>query len=135
MKKREYLCFEPSDFEVASGMVMALDHTKKWRVTIAPYIKNRTTDQNNLLWKWYTEIANHTGHTAEEIHEYCKASFLAPKFIRIGTEKFAVEYRTTTKLTTAEMSDYIERVYAWAAVELEVRLPLPEEMHMRENAP
>ena len=129
MKKREYLIFGTDDWVNLRNAVGGLDLTKKWRVTIAPYVKNRTTDQNNLLWAFYTEIANHTGHTPEEIHEYCKAAFLAPKIITVG--KDTKEYRTTTKLTTAEFSDYIERIYAFAAGELGVRLPVPEEAHLR----
>lgn len=120
MKKREYLCFGPRDFVAAMEAINSLDSRKKWRVTIAPYVKNRTTDQNNLLWAWYTEISEHTGHTPEEIHEYCKASFLVPKTITVG--KDTLEYRTTTKLTTTEMTDYMDKIRAWAHTELGMTL-------------
>lgn len=120
MKKREYLIFGDDDWQRAADAILTLDPSKKWRVTIAPYVKNRTTDQNRLLWQWYTEISEHTGHTPEEIHEYCKASFLSPKFIRIG--KGGVEYRTTTKLTTIEMTDYMDRIRFWAHTELGMTL-------------
>lgn len=118
--KHTFLCFDPSDLEVASGMVRALDIKKKWRVTIEPYRKRRTTDQNNYMWAMYEEIAKHTGHTPNEIHEWCKAQFAPPCRVRIRGD--VVEYRSTAKLNTAEMSEYLERVRAWAATDLNMTL-------------
>lgn len=124
MKKREYLIFGTDDWVNLRNAVGGLDLTKKWRVTIAPYVKNRTTDQNSLLWAWYTEISEHTGHTPEEIHEYCKVSFLTPRPIIIEGKntKHALKYYTTTKLTTTEMTDYMDRIRAWAQTELGMTL-------------
>ncbi len=108
-------------------MLSTLSLKKPWEITVAPHKKRRSTDQNSLLWKWYTHIADYTGHTTEEIHEWCKAQFLPPRIVNVAGND--VEYRSTTKLTTVGMSEFMERVYAWATSELGLFLPVPEEMH------
>lgn len=118
--KRDLLIFSESDAVNAVKAIGALDLKKKWRITIQLYRKNRTTDQNSLMWSWYSEIAGYTGHSTDEIHELCKAMFLKPRQVSIGDN--ATEYRTTTKLTTAEMSEYLERIRAWAATDLNLTL-------------
>ena len=99
-------------------------------VVIRLYKRSRSLEQNALLWKWYSAIAADTGHTAEDIHEVCKAKFLPPIFVDIAGEVHEVR-RTTTKLKVDEMSSYMSQVQAWAASELGITLPIPEELHMR----
>lgn len=118
--KRQYLIFSESDAATAVRAMAALDLTKKWRITIEPYRKRRTTDQNNYMWAMYEEIAKHTGHTPDEIHEHCKVMFLIPRQIIVNGR--TTEYRSTTKLNTAEMSEYLERIRAWAATDLNMTL-------------
>ena len=101
-------------------MIAGLDLSKPWAVKIYPYKKNRTLNQNDLMWVYNTEIANHTGHTPNEIHEHCKGQFLSPRTVTVNGK--TTEYRTTTTLNTAEMSEYLERVRAWAHVDLGVTL-------------
>ena len=109
----------------ACRVIAGLDLEKPWRVKISPYKKNRSLEQNNYMWAMNTEIAKHTGHTPEEIHEHCKRQFLAPRQIKVDG-KITI-YRTTTTLNTAEMSEYLERVQAWAQVDLGVALSAYQE--------
>lgn len=115
--------------------VQALDLSKPVQVTIEPYRKKRSLSQLRLMWLWISEVAEHvrehTGMDSEDVHAFLKEKFLPPRIIEIAGE--AVEYRTTTKLTTAEMSEYMDRIYAWATQELGLLLPLPEE-YMRDAA-
>lgn len=103
-----------------------------WTVTVAPYRRNRSLEQNALYWKWLGIVATETGHTADEIHEFCKAKFLPPVFVDIGGEVQEIR-RTTTKLKVDDMSVYMNQVEAWAGGELGIALPHPEDMHVREG--
>jgi hypothetical protein len=95
-------------------------------VTVRPYRKSRSLEQNALLWAWYAVVAQETGHTAEEIHEVCKLKFLPPVFVDVAGEVHEVR-RTTTKLKVDDMTAYLNAVHAWAVGELGVLLPLPED--------
>lgn len=117
----------------AMSFLAALDLSKPWEVTIKPYRKRRTLNQNSLMWAWLNEVAghveDHTGQDADDIHEFFKQKFLHPKVIEIGGET-VLKY-TTTELSTAEMKDYMDRIYAFVTQEFGIMLPLPEEMHQR----
>lgn len=97
-----------------------------WQISISPYKRNRSLEQNNLLWLWYGVIAGETGHTSEEIHEYVKLKFLDPVLVDIGGEVREVR-RSTTKMKVDEMTMLLNAVHVWAASELGISLPLPEE--------
>ena len=113
--------------------ITLLNLEKPWTVEIKPYRKKRTLSQNALMWKWIETVANHvsqhTGYTKAEVHEHFKAMFLPPKRVEIGGK--VSEQRTTTKLTTKEMAQYMDAIYRWAAGELGLVLPIPEELHER----
>lgn len=89
-------------------------------VCIRPYNSKRSIEQNRRLWKIYGELAdkawvNGRRYSAETWHEYCKGMFLGYelKAMPDGTElKTPI---STTTLNTAEMTDYQNRLQAWAA--------------------
>jgi len=67
-------------------------------------------------------LSKHTGYESDEMHEILKFKFLRK---RINND---VEYvQSTTKLNTAEMEEYLEKIRRWAAVELYCNIPLPNE--------
>lgn len=103
-----------------------------WVVSWKPHRKRRSLDQNALYHKIIGAIADQTGHSHDEIHEWAKAEFLPPRSVEIDGRRH--EYRTTTKLDTAEMSRLIDKLYAFGASELGLILPHPSEMHLREVA-
>lgn len=109
-----------------------LDTTKPWEITVQRKRKKRTLKQNALMWKWINEVADavaeHTGHDADDIHEFFKAKFLPAagrKIVEIDGE--TVERRTTTALDTAGMGRYMDAIYAFVVNELGILLPVPEE--------
>ena len=89
-------------------------------VCIRPYNSKRSIEQNRRLWKIYAKLAdeawvNGRRYSAETWHEYCKGMFLGYelKAMPDGTElKTPI---STTTLNTAEMTDYQNRLQAWAA--------------------
>lgn len=107
-----------------------LDMSRKYSLTIEPYTKRRSLSQNALMWTWIGEVAEHvckhTGMDADKVHEFFKGKFLHPEIITIHGEE--VESRSTKGLTTAQMKDYMDRIHAWVSTELNITLPLPDDL-------
>ena len=116
--------------KVALLTIGALDLTKPWVLTIERETKRRTLSQNALLWKWVDEVVRHvhehTGHDKDEIHEFFKQKFLQPRHITIGGDDCFLY--STRNLTKAEMTNYMNKIYAWATTELGLFLPVPEDL-------
>jgi hypothetical protein len=88
-----------------------LDWSKRWYVTVTDK-SNRSLEQNLRLWELYTSIGNHLGIEKDKIHE-----LMGYKFLRYQTEiaGMPVEIvKSTTKLTTTEMSEYQHQIEIWA---------------------
>jgi hypothetical protein len=100
--------------------------SKPLMVTVEDHRKRRSLSQNGLYWKWVGIVAGETGNDDDVVHDTFKDKFLAPREVEIFGERRLV--RTTTKLTTLEMKDYMDKVYAFAVSELGILLPVPEEL-------
>ena len=107
---------------------IALDG-KAWAFSLKRKQKARSLSQNALYWKWMDKIADETGHTKDELHEAVARMFLPLKSLDLGGEERFVA-QTTTKLSVTKMSEYMDRIHAWAATDLGVHLPIPEEQHL-----
>jgi len=82
----------------------------------------RSHSQNRFLWGVvYREIAIHTGHSEEEIHEVCKQRFLPKSFVVIEGIETEI-HKSTTSLTVPEFSEYLDRCMALAG-EMGITLP------------
>ena len=104
----------------------AVDPTLGWRVTVEKLKKVRTLNQNSLYHRHCAILANEIGEGHEDMHELLKVKFLPPRTVTVAGE--TIEYRpSTTQLTTAEFSAYMEKYTAWAASFLGVALPYPED--------
>ncbi len=105
---------------------LSLDN-KQWDITVERHRKRRTLAQNRLYWKWVTEVAaavsEHTGYEPEDVHEFFKQRFLPGR--RIEIEGMVAERFTTTKLDTAAMSLYADKIFRWASQELGLVLTQP----------
>lgn len=94
-------------------------------VLIEPLKRRRTMSANRYLWVIYDLIAEHTGHTSEDIHEAMKLQYLKKRWITLKGRN--VEVPGSTKLLdTYEFSIYLERVMAEAA-DLGIVIPTKEE--------
>ena len=105
------------------------------RVTIQSKPKGslpRSLIQNGYLWAApYKLIAEHTGHTPDEIHTLMGSMFLK-EVVVVFKETFTV-IKSTARLNTAEFSEYVDSIRAWAEKNLSseskrFRIPLPDEM-------
>lgn len=90
------------------------DESTNYQVLIKIRDSSRSIEQNAKLWELYTSISNYLGyHSAQEIHELLGFKFLLEhKFI--GKEEIT-RIKSTTKLSVKEMSDYIQKIEAWAS--------------------
>ena len=118
----------------ATGVSIAnLDPNEEWEIDINKKKKRRTTPQNKLMWLWLDKIAkamsDKTGYEVHEMHILFKNNFLDGKKISVGGLE-ALE-QTTTSLTTAEMSEYLDKIQRFCASEMGVFVPLPEEAQLR----
>ena len=93
-----------------------LEANAELEVCIRPYNSKRSVEQNRRLWKIYGELSdkawvNGRRYSAETWHEYCKELKAMPDGTEVKTPI------STTTLNTAEMTDYQNRLQAWAAGE------------------
>jgi hypothetical protein len=94
-------------------------------ITIKRVSEKRSIAQNDLMWMWFTCIERSTGTSKDEIYMYYCKKFLM-RTIQVG-QKMERIYMTTSKLTTVQMTDFLNKVQADAMTELGIRLPLPED--------
>lgn len=111
------------DFAVAKLMALRIDPTAPVEVNIKPYKKNRSLDQNNLLWAWYTIIGSDLGYDKNEIHEEMMRKHLTP--VCINTPSGVVEVYSTKNLTTKEMAEYLTAIETTAG-KMGIALPSPD---------
>ena len=93
-----------------------LDFSKRWRITVVEAKANRSLEQNERLWELYTSIGNHLGIEKDKIHE-----LMGYKFLRYQTEIAGTPVeliKSSTKLTTSEMSEYQHQIEIWAQTNL-----------------
>jgi hypothetical protein len=104
-------------------------------VTVEVVVRKHKSTRSDLQNRWYWGqvmhlISEHTGHTPEEIHEYCKARFLPKHVALCDGNGVVIDDRvvggSTTQLTTAEMADYCEAIRAFALESLGVAIPDPD---------
>tara|TARA_R110000868_G_scaffold355367_1_gene616864 strand:- start:834 stop:1220 length:387 start_codon:yes stop_codon:yes gene_type:complete len=105
----------------------ALDLKREWRVIIKRWSNNRTLAQNNTMWMAFSDIAEYTGHTIDEIHDYCVGMFLAPT-TRTVLGKIVTTPRSTASLEVDEMVKFTEQIHAWAQTELDFKPRHPDNM-------
>ena len=98
---------------------------KRVTVSVGAFVKRRSNRQNRYLWGVvYKLLAEHTGHTVDEVHDACKAKFCAPK------EVCGVMVSGDTKsLDTVELEEYAMRVRVWCS-ELGLYVPKPNEVEL-----
>lgn len=92
-------------------------------LTITRRTEPRTVAQNSLLWMWMECISQETGQPKQDIYDYYCTLFLARQ-VTIGGRTMIVK-GSSSSLTTAQMSKFLNLIQADAASELGIQLPLP----------
>jgi len=95
-------------------------------VSIKKRRRDRSSNQNRWYWGVILPlISAETGHTENELHEILKRMFLPPRIIEFRGKTFKVP-GSTQSLSVQEFTEYVERVRAYAATELNLNIPDPE---------
>ena len=87
-------------------------------------LKKMTRSQKQNAYMWgvvYKTIGAELGYLPDEIHQLMQKEFL--QYEHLG-EKFV---KSTTKLNTKEMEDYLANVRRFASMELSILVMLPNE--------
>lgn len=79
----------------------------------------RSASQNKFYWAYLRIIANETGNTEDDLHEYFKRIFLVPEYKTILGQEVKLP-ASTTKLNKAEMGEYLDKISALTNV------PIPD---------
>jgi len=111
--KRERLLRVIAQLPVKDGQV--------WDVRIAPYQPRRSLQANRRLWALHQLAAAETGHSIDEMHEFCKAKFLPRKILKIGKDERAV-LSSSANLTKKRFAEFMEQVEAFYISDLGVFL-------------
>jgi hypothetical protein len=97
-------------------------------LTVARATSSRTAAQNAYYWGVVIKhLSDYSGHTPDETHDVLKIMFL-PKDVALHTQTGEVVAEfviggSTTGLTSAQFSDYVERIRVWAFDTLDVSIP------------
>lgn len=117
---------KPSDAQKAK-IAEFIQGKETVRVVFSKPKTGRSVKANAFYWGVVLPMmARETGHTPEELHEFCKMEFLPRNFMTIAGLERAVR-KSTTGLSVGEFAQYIDQVVAFAGRELRLAIPLPGE--------
>ena len=87
-----------------------------WSVTIKPHRKRRSSSQNATLHLWFSEIAEQTGASPDEVKQSLKADLLGMVEARHPITRASIMVpRPTASLNKVECMDFMERIQQMAA--------------------
>lgn len=122
-----YRITSAEDKEELKREIDRLKEGVRFDVKISRHLPKRSIPQNRTYWMWINCISDETGHTAQEVHEVLKSMFLGMEIIE-ALNTTTQRPVSTTKLSVTDFSSYMEKVQAWAASEMAIRLPNPEDL-------
>jgi len=95
-----------------------------WEFLIRPHEKKRSNPQNDRLHKLLRMMADFNGDSIEDMKLEMKLKFLEPMAQKVlPNGSVGVEFKSTARMTTVELNDFMEKVEAFAAMELQITLP------------
>jgi hypothetical protein len=116
-------CFDPRDEDNLKAFIRSHEGKRLWFV-IQKERPPRTLTQNAYYHAAVIQtISDYTGDDAKSTHENLKQMFL-PQFF---DDKGQPIEKSTTRLTTKEFAQYIDRIIAWAGTEHGLAIPSPNE--------
>ena len=86
---------------------------------------SRSLRQNSYYWLCLETIANHTGHSPDELHRLFKGKFLPSKNMKWRGTDYRMA-KSTTELTKGEMAGYMREIEKEAG-EMGIELPDPKD--------
>lgn len=99
-------------------------------LTIKRKTEPRTVAQNALMWMWFECISQETGTPKQDVHDYYCSLFLA-RPVTVGNRSVIVK-GSSSGLSSAQMTKFLNLIQADAASEFGIRLPLPADRFYNE---
>ena len=113
---------------MVEGGELCLDDPQRWRralhradgkrmvLRLERAHPKRSLDQNAYLWGVvYEAVSDWTGYEKDETHEILKAMFLGTVSRKLPDGQTVEMPRSTRGLSTAEFSEYVDRIRRWAS--------------------
>lgn len=97
----------------------------KYSFIVRKYVSKRSLDQNRMMWMWFRCIEEETGTNMNDVHDYMCNKFLCRDVTLLGLN--ARVPSGTRMLNTDQMTTFLNKVQAFAASELGIILPTPED--------
>jgi hypothetical protein len=118
--------------ELILHLIDKLDLSQTYEITIKKYSPKRTNPQNNLLWKWHTEVAAElsifTGHhwTAEQVHYriFCP-KFLDGQVCMLPDNTPTWVSKTSSNQSIIDLSEAMQKYEVWCLTN-DIDLTQPE---------
>jgi len=102
---------------------------KNVHVTVGKVKGLRTEQQMRYYWGVVVKlIADYTGDDIDTIHEFCKDKFAPRKTITVNGEARIVPGCSHDLYKDNFFADYVDHIRQWAAQELEVVIPDPNQV-------
>lgn len=122
----DFVVRDNAEREAIRDYISRLPDGKTYDVSIKLHRTKRSSEANNLYWAWIGIIAQETGNDREVCHKFFAKKFLGYDTKEFGDEKIAI-VKSTSNLDTAQFAEYMNQVEAFAAVELGIILPHPDD--------
>lgn len=119
-----------TDKDRAIRHIKALNMDKPWQMECKPYKKNRSIAQNKLMWKWFKEIGDELGHDNTDVVYADMVEMFLLLIDYTGLDGKPKQRRQgTSKLTTKEFTEFLEKVDRFSVSFLGIILTSPEDLY------
>ena len=120
---------------IGRAITSLFETCERVRVTVEEWEAERSEQQNRALWGLaYSVLAEHTGHTPDQLHDYfCRLHFGTIEYEGLDGKVYSRARRSTTRneqgarhvISWRTFSEFYESIYA-AAADMGVVIPSPD---------
>ena len=121
MTPRSLIIDSKGRLDRALTILSKLPVDRAWELVIKPYDPKRSVDANRRLWALHEAASQATGHSADELHEFCKLKFMPHRTIRLGKDLHEVA-TSSARLSKEKFRIFSDQVEAFYISELGVFL-------------
>lgn len=113
---------------MAIHMIDDLPDNRTWVVRVSQYRAQRTLEQNSFLHAVPLKmISEHTGIEIDDIKAYLMGRAFGTKDVELAGETISRPMKGTSDLNTEQFAWFLDFIEAWAAQELGMIIPKPNE--------
>ena len=99
-----------------------------WELKLERKASQRTLSQNALMWVWFDAIANEWSEATDRYYSRDSVKeYFCRKYLPVELPDGSVVGGSTSGLTTEQMSEFMEKIQAYAGSEWGISLLSPED--------